>query len=62
MLPEETMVIACVSHLETANDILAQTVPGQNEFLTRPGASHYGIRKRYTVVAKLGSDRQEKED
>ena len=56
------MVIACVSHLETANDILAQTVPGQNEFLTRPGASHYGIRKRYTVVAKLGSDRQEKED
>ena len=53
-LPEETLARAYVSIWDTAKDILSQPVPGQNEFLTQSGASHYGIRKRYEVVPNWG--------
>ena len=50
----ETIARSYVSVWDTAQDILDQATPGQNEFLTKPGASHYGIRKRYTVVPNWG--------
>ena len=53
-LPAETIAKAYASVWDTAKDILAQPTPGQNEFLTKPGASHYGIRTRYTVVPNWG--------
>ena len=53
-LPVETIARSYVSIWSAAQNILDQEVPGQNEFLTKPGASHYGIRKRFTVVPNWG--------